>query len=62
MVMISCAVDNLGSNKTIKALGGVIERNEIDPNDNIESSVYWINVDESLENDKEVYEGYVSEK
>ena len=62
MVMISCAVDNLGSNKNIKALGGVIERNEIDPNDNIESSVYWINVDESLENDKEVYEGYVSEK
>ena len=61
-VMIGCGVDNLGSNKTIKAFGGVLERTEIDPNDNTESNTYWINVDESLEKNKDIYEKYVSEK
>ena len=51
-----------GSNKTIKAFGGVLEKTAIDPNDNTESNTYWINVDESLEKNKDVYEKYVSEK
>ncbi|MDD7591564.1 MAG: hypothetical protein PUJ92_00985 [Bacilli bacterium] len=55
--MVVCGVDNLASNKNIKAFGGVLERTKIDPNDNTESNIYWINVDESLENDK-----YVSKK
>ena len=61
-VMIDCAVDNIGSNKTIKALGGILERCEIDPYDNVETNVYWINVDDSLENYKNIYEQYVSKK
>ena len=30
-------------------IGGILERIKIDPNDNTESNIYWINVDESLE-------------
>ena len=61
-VMIDCSVDNVASNKTIKALGGVFERCEIDPYDNTKNNVYWINVDGSLENYKSIYEQYVSKK
>ena len=52
--LVVCGVDNLASNKTIKAFGGVLERTEIDPNDNTESNIYWINVDESLEKLKRI--------
>ena len=38
-----------------KALGGKLERTEIDPYDGILTSVYWINVDESLEKYKDEY-------
>ena len=48
-MLVGCGVDNLASNKTIKAFGGVLERTEIDPNDNTEVNIYRINVDESLE-------------
>ena len=61
-VMIDCSVDNIGSNKTIKALGGAFERCEIDPNDNTKTNVYWINVNDSLENYKIIYEQYISKK
>ena len=37
------------------ALGGKLERTEIDPYDGILTSVYWINVDESLEKYKDEY-------
>ena len=58
-VMIDCSINNIGSNKTIKALGGILERCEIDPYDNTETNVYWINVDESLEKYNEMYEKYI---
>ena len=51
-MLVGCGVDNLASNKTIKAFRGFLERTEIDPNDNTESNIYWINVDESLEKNK----------
>ncbi len=47
-VMIDCAVDNIGSDKTIKSLGGVLERTELDSSDNELVNVYWINVKQSL--------------
>lgn len=47
-VMIDCSVTNLGSDKTIKALGGKLERSEIDPSDNELTNVYWISVKESI--------------
>ena len=49
-VMLDCSVDNLGSDKTIKALGGILERCELDEADNTMTNVYWINVDESIKN------------
>lgn len=39
----------------MEALGGKLERTEIDPYDGILTSVYWINVDESLEKYKDEY-------
>ena len=59
-VMIDCSVDNLGSDKSIKALGGVLERCDVDPSDNTETNVYWINVDDSLNKYKDIYEQYIS--
>ena len=57
-VMLSCDEDNLGSNGTIKALGGVLERKDVYKDK--PCNVYWIDVNESLENNKEIYEQYIS--
>ena len=59
-VMVDCSVDNIGSNKTILALGGILERCELDPEDNTMTNVYWINVDDSLDKNKDIYEKYIS--
>ena len=58
-VMLGCSVDNLGSDKTIKALGGILERCELDESDNTMTNVYWINVDESIEKYKDEYSKYI---
>ena len=57
-VMLDCSVDNLGSDKTIKALGGILERCELDEADNTMTNVYWINVDESIKKYKDEYSKY----
>ena len=61
-VMLDCDAENLGSSKTMEALGGKLERTEIDPYDGILTSVYWINVDESLEKYKDEYVNFIDEK
>ena len=58
-VMLDCSVDNLGSDKTIKALGGILERCELDESDNTMTNVYWINVDESTKKYKDEYSKYI---
>jgi len=58
-VMLDCSVDNLGSDKTIKALGGILERCELDEADNTMTNVYWINVDESIKKYKDKYSKYI---
>lgn len=58
-VMLDCSVDNLGSDKTIKALGGILERCELDESDNTMTNVYWINVDESIKKYKDEYSKYM---
>ena len=58
-VMLDCDVNNLGSDKTIQALGGVLERQGVDPYDGSLTNVYWINVDKSLEEYKDIYEPYI---
>lgn len=59
-VMLDCDVNNLGSDKTLKALGGKLERTEVDPSDGILTNVYWFNVDKTIEKYKNVYEPYIA--
>jgi hypothetical protein len=61
--LLTADENNLGSVKTIEALGGILE-NKI-PNYNNETILmgrYWINVDESIEKYKEEYEKYINIK
>jgi len=58
-VMLDCDVDNLGSDRTILALGGELERQDIDPYDNHLVNVYWIDINKSLEKYKDLYESYI---
>ncbi len=60
-VMLDCDVKNLGSAKTMEALGGVLERTEVDPYDGVLTSVYWFNVDETIHKYKEVFESSISQ-
>ena len=57
-VMLDCSVDNLGSDKTIQALGGVLERSEVDPSDNSLTNVYWIDTKEAISKYYDVYFKY----
>lgn len=58
-VMLDCDVNNLGSSKTMQALGGILERTEIDPYDGVLTSVYWFNVDETIVKYKEVFKNNI---
>ncbi len=58
-VMLDCDVNNLGSLKTMQALGGVLERTEVDPYDGILTSVYWFNVKETIGNYKKEFENNI---
>lgn len=58
-VMLDCDVNNLGSAKTMQALGGVLERIEVDPYDGILTSVYWFDVDWTINKYKDIFGNYV---
>ena len=59
-VMLDCDVNNLASDRTLKALGGRLERTEVDPSDGILTNVYWFNVDETIEKYKAIYKQYIN--
>ena len=59
--MLDCEVSNIASSKTMKSLGGVLERSEIDPYDGILTSVYWIDVNASLKKYKNTYDKHIIE-
>ena len=59
-VLITCADSNDGSRKTILSLGGEFEKNNFDESDNETMELYWIDVNESLEKYKDIYEPYIS--
>jgi len=61
-VMLDCDVKNLGSDKTILALGGILKRTEVDPYNGILTNVYWINVDESIKKYKEIFSDKIYHK
>ena len=57
-VMLSCHITNIGSNKTIKALSGIFERNDT-YKDGKEINIYWINVDDSIKKYEDIYKEYI---
>lgn len=58
-VMLDCDVNNIASSKTMESLGGILERTEIDPYDGILTSIYWIDVPQSINEYKEEYQKYI---
>ncbi len=58
-VMLVCETNNLPSSKTIEALGGILERKEIDPNDGLLTSYYWIDINLSINKYKETYKNNI---
>ena len=61
-VLLECIADNQGSNKTIIALGGILEKSEIDDWDNELTNYYWIDVDNSIEEYRSNYIQFISKK
>lgn len=60
-VLMGCGKDNLGSAKTIKALGGILLREfyeDVDVHQMVQ--VYAIDVDKSIEENRKIYESYLS--
>ena len=58
-ILLECTVDNIGSNKTILALGGELEKTEFDEYDNTMTNYYWINVNDAIEKNYEHYKNYI---
>lgn len=59
VVMLDCDVNNLGSAKTMQALGGKLERTEVDPSDGILTSVYWFDVNETINKYQNVFKNNI---
>ena len=62
VVMLDCDVNNLGSAKTMQALGGKLERTEVDPSDGILTSVYWFDVNETIRKYHDVFQDKICKK
>ena len=58
-VLLECLADNLGSIKSIEALGGVLDRSEVDKWDNKLTNYYWIDVDKSIKDYCSIYEKFI---
>lgn len=54
-IKLVCETNNIGSVKTIEALGGILEQTTIDPSDSLLTSIYIINVEQTLEKYKEAF-------
>lgn len=54
-VMIECSNDNIASNKTIKALGGVMEKQDYIERLGGLFNIYWIDVNDSLIKNEKIY-------
>lgn len=58
-VKLVCEASNLGSVRTIESLGGISEKKEIDPSDGVLTSVYYFNVEETLNKYKESFKNNI---
>lgn len=54
-VKLVCETNNLCSVKTIEALDGILQRVEIDPCDGVLTSIYWLNVDKTINKYKDTF-------
>lgn len=54
-ILLDCTVDNIGSNKSIISLGGVLEKTELDKYDNTMTNYYWIDVDKAINDNIKIY-------
>ena len=62
-VLLTASENNLGSVKTIEALGGILENKIPDYEDeNVLMGRYWIDVNESIEKYKEEYKKYIAKE
>ena len=61
-VMVDCIETNIGSEKTILALGGEFEEKVFDETRQKYLKNYWINVNESIEKYRELYEDKIKRK
>lgn len=59
-IMLVCSSDNIGSNKTLLALGGILVREEIDPSDGELTKIYHFDVDDCIKNYREVYKNIIT--
>lgn len=59
-VLLECLANNIGSNKTIQALGGELKESKIDKWDNELTNYYWIDVDKSIEKYQKLYEPFIA--
>lgn len=58
-VKLVCDASNLGSVRTVEALDGALERTEIDPYDSVLTSVYWLNVNKTIDKYKDTFKNNV---
>lgn len=58
-VKLVCEASNIGSVKTIKSLGGTLEITEIDPDDGILTSIYWFNVNKTIDKYRKAFKNNV---
>jgi predicted acetyltransferase len=59
-VLLDCDKDNLGSSKTMRALGGKLIYEYYDENEGHEIQNYVIDVEAALEKYKDQYEPFIS--
>lgn len=59
--MVDCVNTNIGSDKTIQALGGELFETVYEEKRKVTLNNYWINVRESIEKYKDIYEPYMSD-
>lgn len=58
-VMVDCTDTNIASEKTIKSLGGIFDKKVYEENRKVTLKNYWINVNDSIEKYKPIYEEYI---
>ena len=59
-LLLECTIDNKASNKTILALGGILEKTAIDKNDNTMTNYYLIDVEKSISDNYSKYNNYIA--